>query len=248
MTIYVYSAGQDFYIKMAVFCCISHKRVNPDDKVVFLTTDSSLKETYLTCLSQEDIGVALFPEIKQELASIASDGDLTRFHTFARWACYLKAVERYADEHEIHALLDPDIVSLERWSDLRSYVQPGQIAFTRQFGWDNFINGGFIAGSVKDMKKVGAFLIDRVFLDISDGAYVRSPYDQVYWNRYFRTMGVTELCLGSDFIRLAFTRDEYKARLVHQIDYKGFIFRYPIMNQISQDNNIPIKQEDYYRY
>lgn len=233
---------------MAILCCISHKRANPKDKVVYLTTDPSLEDTYLRSLCKEGVGAEFFPEIKQELVHIADDGDLTRFHTFARWACYLRAVERFADDGEIHALLDPDIVSLEAWSNIGTYIQPGQLAFTRQFNWDNFINGGLIVGNVKDMVKVGSFLLDRVFIDISDGAYVRSPYDQVYWNRYFSIMGFSELCLGSDFIRLAFTRDEYKARLVHQIDYKGFIFRYQVMDQIARDNSIPITQEDYLRY
>lgn len=248
MNIYVYSAGQDFYLKMASLGCISHKRANPEAHVFLLTTDNSINEQFSAALSREGIIVRYFPRIKEDLASIALDGDYTRFHTFARWECFLKDVIQSTNTDEIFALLDPDIISLNKWDDIQENLSIGEIAFTRQLNWDNFINGGFIVGHLVDMRRVGTFLIERIRRDVSEGAFVRSPYDQIYWNRYYHELVVKGLCVGADFIRLSFQKEFFKAKLVHQIDFKGFLFMYPIINQIASEYHIPITESDMAKY
>lgn len=248
MNIYVYSSGQDFYMKMASLGCVSHKRANPTAKVFLLTTDEYIDEQYLSMLSNEGITVHNFHKIKKELSYIASDGDNVRFHTFARWECFLRVIYQYTQSNETYALLDPDIISIRKWDDIQERLMNGEIAFTRQFDWDNFINGGFIVGHFTDMSRIGNYLMDRIKNDISRGAFVRSPYDQIYWNRYYHDFGIKELCLGSDFIRLSFQRELFNSKLVHQIDFKGFLFEYPIINQIAYEYNIPITEFDLAKY
>ena len=248
MNIYVYSAGQDIYLKMASLGCISHKRANHNAHVFLLTTDESINELYLTALSNEGVSVRYFPDVKKDLAYIASDGDQTRFHTFARWECFLRDVIQSINTDELFALLDPDIISLDKWDDIQENLSIGELAFTRQFDWDNFVNGGFIIGHLIDMRRVGNFLMERVRRDVSEGAFVRSPYDQIYWNRYYHELVAKGLCVGADFIRLSFQRELFKAKLVHQIDFKGFLFMYPIINQIASEYHIPITDSDMAKY
>ena len=246
MIIFVYAAGSDFYIKMATMCCISHKRANPNDEVVLLTTEEQLHEKYTSALMKEKVLVHYYPNVKSELSYIYADGDMFRFHTFARWQCYLNAVVCYHDD--VHALLDPDIISAESWSDIEKRLDFGTIAFTRQFDWDYFINGGFIIGYRCDMERIGIFLLQQIRKDISDGAFIKLPYDQIYWNRFFNTMSLSSICVGNDFIQLSVEQKLYKAKLIHQIDHKGTLFRYPIMIQIAQDCNFIISKEDLARY
>lgn len=248
MNIYVYSAGQDFYLKMASLACISHKRANSGSCVYLLTTDESICKQYMNALSHEGILVCHYPEIKEELASVHSDGDHTRFHTFARWECFLREVSKESNTDNIYALLDPDIITLDKWDYIQETIEKGELVFTRQFNWDNFINGGFIVGHLADMIKVGKFLLDRLQRDLSDGAFVRSPYDQIYWNRYYHELVIKELCIGADFIRLSFLREICKAKLIHQIDFKGFLFKYPIISKIASENNIRITEADIMKY
>ena len=246
MIVFVYAAGSDFYIKMAVMCCISHKRANLTDEVVFLTSEEQLPERYETPLLREKVRCHCFPKVKSELSYICGDGDMFRFYTFARWQCYLNAAGLY--ENDVHALLDPDIVSQECWSDIEKRLDPGTIAFTRQFDWDYFINGGFIIGYKRDMEKIGRFLIRQIREDISAGAYIKLPYDQIYWNRYFNSMYLSSICVGNDFIMLSVEKRLYKSKLVHQIDNKGTLFRYPVMKQIAKDCKYTITIEDLARY
>ena len=248
MNIYVYSAGQDFYLKMASLACISHKRANSGSCVYLLTTDESICEQYMNALSHEGIVVCHHPEIKEELASVHSDGDHTRFHTFARWECFLREVSKESNTDNIYALLDPDIITLDKWDDIQETIENGELVFTRQINWDNFINGGFIVGHLADMIRVGKFLLDRLQRDLSDGAFVRSPYDQIYWNRYYHELVIKELCIGADFIRLSFQREICKAKLIHQIDFKGFLFKYPIISKICLEYNIQITEADIMKY
>ena len=248
MNIYVYSAGPDFYLKMASLACISHKRANHGSSVYLLTTDESICKQYMNALSQEGIVVCCYPEIKEELSFLHSDGDYTRFHTFARWECFLREVSDKSETDDICALLDPDIITLAKWDDIQYNIEKGAMVFTRQFNWDNFINGGFVVGHLTDMVRVGRFLTERVQLDFSDGAFVRSPYDQIYWNRYYHDLVFKELCVGSDFIRLSFQRENYKARLIHQIDFKGFLFMYPLIGKIASEYNIQITEADIMKY
>lgn len=246
MIIFVYAAGSDFYVKMATMCCISHKRANPTNDVVLLTSEDCLPASYESSLMREKVLFHCFPHVKSELSYIHADGDLFRFHTFARWKCYLDATEHYGNG--VHALLDPDIVSNENWSDLEKRLDPGTIAFTRQFDWDYFINGGFIVGHSHDMEEIGRFLLRKIREDTAVGAYIKLPYDQIYWNRYFNSMGLSSICVGSDFIQLSVGQKLYKAKLVHQIDYKGTLFLYPVMKQIAQDCSFTITNEDLTRY
>ena len=246
MIIFVYSAGSDFYIKMATMCCISHKRANTEDEVVFLTTEDNLQEKYVSCLTSENIHIHNYPDITLELSDICADGDMFRFHTFARWQCYLRAASCF--NNEVHALLDPDIVSTECWSDIQKRLDPGTIAFTRQFDWDYFINGGFIVGYECDMKRIGAFFMRQIHNDVSTGAYIKLPYDQIYWNRFFNSMGLSNICVGNDFLQLSVEKKMYKSKLIHQIDYKGTLFLYPMMIQIAQDCNFIISKDDLERY
>lgn len=246
MKIFVYTAGSDFYIKMATLCCISHKRANPKDNVVLLTSEEQIKEEYENALLQEKVSVSYYPSVKTELGYIANDGDMARFHTFARWQCYLYENIKCSDG--VHALLDPDIVSISDWSDVAKAIEEGTIAFTRQYDWDNFINGGFIIGYKRDMNKIGQFLVDQIQKDVSAGAFIRPPYDQIYWNRYYNTFQLSNICLGTDFIKLAFDRNIHNAKLIHQIDYKGFLFKYPVMKQIADDYKFFITEKEMEKY
>ena len=231
---------------MATMACISHKRLNPNDSVVFLTTDEHLCDSYVSALSKEMVDIQYYPNVRSELDYICADGDLFRLHTFARWQCYLNATTYY--KNEVHALLDPDIISTERWSDIEKRLAPGTIAFTRQIDWDYFINGGFIVGYKCDMEKVATFLMQKIRKDILAGSYIKLPYDQIYWNRYFNTMKLSSICVGNDFIQLAIEEQQYMAKLIHQIDHKGTLFRYPVMMHIAQDYNFAISEEELSRY
>lgn len=248
MNILVYSAGTDFYIKMSCIACISHKRCNPTDNVFFLTSDNQIDKKYISCLESEGISICLFPDVKMKMRDVFSDGDTMRFHTFARWMCYLKWISNSTNTNVLDAVLDPDIVSLESWTDVERRISEGTICFTRQFDWDGFINGGFILGHREDMKHVGDFLLNRLRKDISEGAFIKLPYDQIYWNRYYRDMNVEELCVGQDFIKLAFDKKLYNARLIHQIDYKGTLFKYDFIAEIIKEFAFDIDEKDYMKY
>ena len=248
MNILIYSAGTDFYIKMASIACISHKRCNPDDNVVLLSSNDRIDEFYISRLQSDGISICLFPEVKVEMKNVFSDGDMMRFHTFARWACYLKWISNATDRSPFDAVLDPDIISLESWTDVAQKISTGMVCFTRQFDWDNFINGGFILGHRDDMEHVGTFLLNQLYKDISDGAFVKLPYDQIYWNRYFREMSLDELCVGNDFIKLSFDKRLYAAKMIHQIDYKGTLFRYDTIIKIINECAFNITAKDYSQY
>ena len=248
MNIFVYSSGTAFYKKMASIACISHKRCNSTDDVFLLSSDDHIEQYYTSRLEAEGVLTYMFPETKKEMKDVYSDGDMMRFHTFARWLCYIKWISNSNENDVIDAVLDPDIISLESWTGIEKKISDGVICFTRQFDWDGFINGGFILGHRKDMKRVGEFLLNQLRKDISEGAHIKLPYDQIYWNRYYCGMNIEELCVGNDFLKLAFDKKIYSAKLVHQIDFKGTLFKYDTISKIINECNFDITEDDYAKY
>ena len=61
-------------------------------------------------------------------------------------------------------------------------------------------------------------------------------------------MNIEELCIGNDFIRLAFDKRLFVAKMIHQIDYKGTLFRYDSIAKIINECAFDLNAKDYTKY
>jgi hypothetical protein len=246
MKAFVYVSGSDFYYKIALVCCLSHKNLNQDLQVHLLTSDNEIPKFVKNVLNNEGITYSIHNNIQTELSYCTEDKDFKRFYTFARWACYIDYCLQIESSDISHILLDPDIVSVNAWCYNFDYIiNPFCIALTRQFGWDNFINGGFVAGTPNNLLKIGNWLLNLLKEDCSKRAYVKSPYDQTYWNREFAELGLLEITLPKSFIQNSVEKNVLAdSFLVHQIDYKGFLGFYPFADFLTKKYNITFTNQE----
>jgi hypothetical protein len=248
MHLYTFAAGDSFYQRMGMVTAASHRAFNPNLGVTYLSSDplnadlKPIAESYSVTVHDR-----LAPQ--RDLSPLAIDGNTARLFTFLRWQLYLEVTHEVSDD-EIHVVSDPDILSLGPWRDaVLGLMRPHSVAVKRQTNYDNMVNGGFVVGTKSDLHTIGTLLVDRALYDARRGALVRSPYDQIYWFRYIPALNLREELLPESMMQFAVERERaIGCALVHQIDFKGYLFSYPIARQICDKAQLRISHDELSRY